>query len=200
MMEVLLEKLTEKGDLKMKTRNKICLFGTLLLALIVAWNVYGVDAEVKESQSAEIQTSEQAGPDESATIPNLLREEYENWMEEAESSANGGYTSFLEAELTMARWCVEDANISEEVRTIMLKDFSEKAKATKLKGYRKAAFKELMTALRSAHSCYVSQTQASLKKYKVYCLKAGIEPNGKVKKVEEILAESLAEREKLSEK
>lgn len=130
-------------------------------------------------------------------LQKLASEEYEKWMEAAGYSANGGYILYVKAKLTMARWCVEDANIPEEVRTIMLKDFSEKAEAITLKVYSEAASGQLVDALCRAYGCREASMRSSLERFKFYSLKAGMEPDGKVKKVREILAASLAERKEL---
>ena len=195
-MEVLLEKLTEKGDLKMKTRNLIYLVGALLLALMFFDAV--VDAVVRESQPAEIQASEQAGPNESVVVPDSFKEEYEKWMGEAEVSAGNGSISYVKAELKIAEWCVEDANIFEEDKVVMLKDFSERAEAIMLKLYKELVSDGLVNALRNAYGCNERLTRDYLKGFIFYSLKAGMEPDGKVERVEKILAESLAEREKSS--
>jgi len=187
MIETLLERLTEKGDLKMKTRNQIYLIAALFLALMFADAV--VDVVAKESQSAEIQTSEQAGPDNSVAY----------WLEEAEASAVSGNSAYMETYFTRAKWCVEDIDIPEEIKTAMLKNIYERAEAARPRGYRGDASDELTSALLSAHSGFKSQVQYSLKRYKFYCLKAGVDPDGKIKKVMEILVVSLAERKKLLE-
>lgn len=186
-MEALLERLTEKGKLKMKTRNQIYLIVALFLALAIAWNVCGVNAEVKESQSVEIQTSEQTGPDKSAA----------HWLERAETSAINGNSAHMEAYFTRAKWCVEDIDIFGEVKTAMLKNISERAEAIRPSGYREAASDELVNALACAYGCFEPSMRSSLERFKFYCLKAGMDPDGKVEKVREILAASLAERKEL---
>lgn len=194
----MLEKLTEKGELRMNTRSKvICLIGVLFLVLSIAWRVYGVNVEAKEFQPAEIQASGQTGPDESATIPDLLREEYENWMEKAEGSAGAGYSARMNSYLTKAMWTIEDANIPEDIKAFMLKDSLERTENIRLNGYENDASDAELNALTNAYSGYEILMKSSLEKFKFYSLKAGMEPNGKAKKIEEILAESLAERKKL---
>ncbi len=172
----------------MKTRNQIYLIVVLFLALTIEWNVCGVNAEVKESQSAEIQASEQTGPDKNAA----------HWLEKAEASAISGNSAYMEAYFTRAKWWVEDIDISEEVKTAMLKNIFERAEAARPRGYREEASDELTDALFYANSGYESSMKDSLERYKIYCLKAGMEPDGKVEKVREILAAAIAEREKLS--
>jgi hypothetical protein len=120
-------------------------------------------------------------------------------LEEAGYSADEGLIFYVKAEMKMAEWCVNDANISEEDKTAMLKDFPKRAEAIMLKLYKKIAQKGLLGALRNAYGCSERLTKDYLKDFTFYSLKAGMEPDGKVKKVMEILAASLAERKKLSE-
>lgn len=173
----------------MKTRSQVYLIGALFFVLIIAWNVCGVDAEVKESQSTEIQAPEQTGPDGSVA----------NWLERAETSADYGHADYMEVYFIRAKWCVEDLDIPEEIKTAMLKNISERAKIIGLKGHMKAASNEMTKALYCAYVGYESQVEDHLKKFIAYSLKARMEPNGKIKKIREILTTTLAERKKLSE-
>lgn len=194
----------------MKTRkSKIWLVALVVMILVSAALAVAVrdrlsavinETKLSEAQFQLAETQTLKVVDLFEAYPDSIKKEYEKELKEAESCIErGGWdVSEMEAHLSLAGWVIKDANISEEAKSAILKDLSEKIRTMRLDGYTKAASINLVNALSSAHGGYGVSMGDSLKEYKFCCSKARLKPDEeKIRKANEILSASLIERQNL---